>query len=165
MESTLPRDCSREKNIKIPGKHTNHHSPYRQPPNAHPAMGRRTGREPARVGLLRETLSHRHHQGSAYPSSSYFPLEPCYEDPCAISMSRIGWGHFTITAKVFLKAVYSWASEDAKNSPGGAAKGSLPLERTLDFDGFGGKRNMGRCQLKVRTTENRMRTRSRRGIS
>jgi hypothetical protein len=28
-------------------------------------------------------------------------------------------------------------------------KASLPLEWTLDFDGFGGKGSMGRCQLKV----------------
>ena len=81
------------------------------------------------------------------------------------SISRIGWGHFTITTKVILKAGYSWVSEDAEDSPGGAAKGSLPLEWTLDFDGFGGKGSMGRCQLKVRMTENGTRTRSRRGIS
>lgn len=66
------------------------------------------------------------------------------------SISRLGWGTFTITASVVLKAGYSWVSEDAQDSPDGAVKGSLPLEWTLDFDGFGGKGSMGRCRLKVK---------------
>lgn len=41
-------------------------------------------------------------------------------------------------------------SEEAEAAPDGAAKGALPLEWTLDFDGFGGKGSMGRCRLKVR---------------
>lgn len=61
----------------------------------------------------------------------------------------------TITASVVLKAGYSWVSEDAQDSPNGAVKGSLPLEWTLDFDGFGGKGSMGRCQLKVKNDHER----------
>ncbi|ORY67108.1 uncharacterized protein BCR38DRAFT_426106 [Pseudomassariella vexata] len=65
-------------------------------------------------------------------------------------ISRLGWGIFTITASVILKAGYAWVSDDAQDSPDGAAKGMLPLEWTLDFDGFGGKGSMGRCKLKVK---------------
>ncbi|KAK9426604.1 hypothetical protein SUNI508_00131 [Seiridium unicorne] len=65
-------------------------------------------------------------------------------------ITRLGWGVFTITASVVLKAGYSWVSDDAQDSPDGAAKGVLPLEWMLDFDGFGGKGSMGRCRLKVK---------------
>ncbi|KAH8199024.1 hypothetical protein TruAng_006810 [Truncatella angustata] len=65
-------------------------------------------------------------------------------------ISRLGWGVFTITASVVLKAGYSWVSDDAQDSPDGAAKGVLPLEWMLDFDGFDGKGSMGRCRLKVK---------------
>ncbi|ETS76156.1 hypothetical protein PFICI_11543 [Pestalotiopsis fici W106-1] len=65
-------------------------------------------------------------------------------------ISRVGWGIFTITASVVLKAGYSWVSDDAQDSPDGAVKGVLPLEWMLDFDGFGGKGSMGRCRLKVK---------------
>ncbi|KAI0167574.1 hypothetical protein BJ166DRAFT_520245 [Pestalotiopsis sp. NC0098] len=65
-------------------------------------------------------------------------------------ISRTGWGVFNITASVVLKAGYSWVSDDAQDSPDGAAKGVLPLEWMLDFDGFGGKGSMGRCRLKVK---------------
>ena len=83
MDSTLPRDCSRAE-YRIARKHTNYHSPHRQPPHAHPTTCRRTGREPARVGLLRETLSHRHHQGGAYPPPSHFPPESHRQDTWAL---------------------------------------------------------------------------------
>lgn len=63
---------------------------------------------------------------------------------------RYGWGTFTLVAYVILKAGYSWVSSDAQDSPDGASKGMLPLEWTLDFDGFGGKGSMGRCRLKVK---------------
>lgn len=65
-------------------------------------------------------------------------------------MRRVGWGIFTLTAYVILKAGYSWVSGDAQDSPDGAPKGMLPLEWTLDFDGFGGKGSMKRCRLKVK---------------
>jgi hypothetical protein len=65
-------------------------------------------------------------------------------------ISRVGWGTFGITASVVLKAGYSWVSDDAQDSPDGAAKGVLPLEWMLDFEGFGGKGSMGRCRLKVK---------------
>lgn len=65
-------------------------------------------------------------------------------------ISRLGWGTFTITASVVLKAGYSWVSDDAQDSPDGAAKGVLPLEWDLDFAGFGGRGSMGRCRLKVK---------------
>lgn len=54
-------------------------------------------------------------------------------------ISRLGWGYFTITASVILKAGYQWVSDDAQDTPDGAPKGMLPLEWTLDFAGFGGK--------------------------
>lgn len=54
-------------------------------------------------------------------------------------ISRQGWGYFTITASVILKAGYQWVSEDAQDTPDGATNGMLPLEWTLDFNGFGGK--------------------------
>ncbi|KAK4506567.1 hypothetical protein PRZ48_000299 [Zasmidium cellare] len=63
---------------------------------------------------------------------------------------RLGWGVFTLVAYVILKAGYSWVSDDAQDSPDGAPKGMLPLEWTLDFNGFGGKGSMGRCRLKVK---------------
>ena len=111
---------------------------------------------PSRTDIVKEVHIHLH------PT---FRQNHVIKTRAPYSVSRIGWGHFTITTQVVLKAGYSWVSEDAEDSPNGAAKGSLPLEWTLDFDGFGGKGSMGRCQLKVRTTESGTRTRSRRGIS
>lgn len=60
---------------------------------------------------------------------------------------RLGWGIFTITAHVILKAGYSWLSSEAERAPDGAEKGMLPLNWTLDFDGKG---SQGRCRLKVK---------------
>ncbi|GAB7323123.1 hypothetical protein MBLNU13_g05629t1 [Cladosporium sp. NU13] len=112
--------------------------------------------KPSRTDIIKEVHIHLH------PT---FRQNHVIKTRAPYSISRIGWGHFTITARVVLKAGYTWVSEDAEDLPDGAAKGSLPLEWTLDFDGFGGKGSMGRCQLKVRTTENGTRTRSRKGIS
>lgn len=42
-------------------------------------------------------------------------------------------------------------SSEAEDTPDGAAKGMLPLEWTLDFEGFGGKGSMGRTKLKVKS--------------
>nr|POE62939.1 hypothetical protein CFP56_03842 [Quercus suber] len=64
---------------------------------------------------------------------------------------RLGWGTFTITAYVLLKAGFSWVSSDAEDTPDGAVKGMLPLEWDLDFAGFGGKGSMRKCKLKVKT--------------
>lgn len=61
---------------------------------------------------------------------------------------RLGWGYFTVTTHVILKAGYSWVSEDAELVPDGAEKGMLPLNWTLDFSGRG---SQGRCRLKVRS--------------
>jgi hypothetical protein len=61
---------------------------------------------------------------------------------------RLGWGFFTITAHVILKAGYSWISEEAERAPDGAEKGMLPLNWTLDFVGGG---SQGRCRLKIRS--------------
>ncbi|RYO73588.1 hypothetical protein DL764_010552 [Monosporascus ibericus] len=72
----------------------------------------------------------------------------CQRRPYQIT--RLGWGVFTITASVILKAGYSWVSDDALDSPDGAPKGMLPLEWMLDFEGFDGKGSMGRCRLKVK---------------
>ena len=65
-------------------------------------------------------------------------------------VKRLGWGTFTVTAYVILKAGYTWVSSEAENSPDGAPKGMLPLEWNLDFSGFGGKGSMGSCRLKVK---------------
>jgi hypothetical protein len=59
----------------------------------------------------------------------------------------LGWGYFTIFANVILKAGYSWVSSEAEDTSDGQAKGKLPLEWTLDFDGRG---SQGRLRLKVK---------------
>jgi hypothetical protein len=97
--------------------------------------------KPSRTDIIEEVHIHLH------PT---FRQNHIVKKRAPYAISRLGWGFFTITASVVLKAGYSWVSEDALDSPDGAAKGSLPLEWTLDFDGFGGKGSMGRCQLKVR---------------
>ncbi|KAK3072719.1 hypothetical protein LTR53_006301 [Teratosphaeriaceae sp. CCFEE 6253] len=63
---------------------------------------------------------------------------------------RLGWGTFTISAAVILRAGYSWVSSDAEPSPDGVEDGMLRLEWTLDFERFGGKGSMGRCRLKIK---------------
>jgi hypothetical protein len=97
--------------------------------------------KPSRTDIIEEVHIHLH---PTFRQNHIVKTRPPY------AISRLGWGHFTITAQVVLKAGYSWVSEDAEDSPDGAVKGSLPLEWTLDFDGFGGKGSMGRCQLKVK---------------
>lgn len=78
----------------------------------------------------------------------HIDLHPTFNPPRIIrgrppyDIRRLGWGTFTITANVMLKAGYSWLSGDAIDSPDGAKKGTLPLEWTLDFSGFGGKGSM-----------------------
>lgn len=98
--------------------------------------------KPSRTDIIKEVHIHLH------PT---FRQNHIVKTRAPYAISRLGWGHFTITASVVLKAGYSWISEDAVDSPAGVAKGSLPLEWTLDFDGFGGKGSMGRCQLKVKS--------------
>ncbi|GAB7363942.1 hypothetical protein MBLNU230_g4504t1 [Neophaeotheca triangularis] len=66
-------------------------------------------------------------------------------------ISRRGWGTFVIVAAVILKAGFSWVSDEAEDSPDGAAKGMLRLEWELDFRRFGGKGSMGVCELRVRS--------------
>jgi hypothetical protein len=60
---------------------------------------------------------------------------------------RLGWGVFMITARIILKAGYSWVTSDAERAPDGAEKGMLPLNWTLSFDGKGCQ---GKCRLKVK---------------
>lgn len=80
-------------------------------------------------------------------------LHPTFRPPRIIrtlppyEIRRLGWGVFTITAHIILKAGYSWISSDAERAPDGAEKGMLPLNWTLYFDGQG---SQGRCRLKVR---------------
>lgn len=83
-------------------------------------------------------------------------LHPTFRPPRIIKqrppyeVRREGWGYFTITAYIILKAGYNWVSEDAVNSPDGAEKGMLALTWTLDFTSFGGRGSMGRLRLKVK---------------
>ncbi|EME80069.1 uncharacterized protein MYCFIDRAFT_77853 [Pseudocercospora fijiensis CIRAD86] len=63
---------------------------------------------------------------------------------------RLGWGVFTITAYVILKAGYTWLSEEAEVTPDGVPKGMLPPVWKLDFLGFEGKESMGSARLKVK---------------
>ena len=81
-------------------------------------------------------------------------LHPTFRPPRVIKtfppyeVSRLGWGVFSVTAHVMLKAGYSWLSEEAERAPDGAEKGMLPLSWVLDFDGEG---RQGRCRLKVKS--------------
>ena len=52
-------------------------------------------------------------------------------------IQRLGWGVFTITANVILKAGYYWLSGEAERAPDGADNGTLTLNWTLNFDGKG----------------------------
>lgn len=97
--------------------------------------------QPSRTDIIEEVHIHLH---PTFRQPHIVRTRPPY------AISRLGWGFFTITASIILKAGYSWVSEEAEAAPDGAAKGALPLEWTLDFDGFGGKGSMGRCRLKVR---------------
>ncbi|KAH8664560.1 hypothetical protein BX600DRAFT_512579 [Xylariales sp. PMI_506] len=97
---------------------------------------------PSRTDIVEEIQMHLH--PTFRPSSVVRQRSP-------YQISRVGWGAFAVTAEVVLKPGYAWVSEDARDSPDGAAKGTLPLEWMLDFDGFGGKGSMGRCRLKVRS--------------
>jgi len=96
---------------------------------------------PSRTDIIEEVHIHLH---PTFRQNHIVKTRPPY------AISRLGWGFFVINASVILKAGYSWVSEDAFDSPDGARKGALPLEWTLDFDGFGGKGSMGRCRLKVK---------------
>lgn len=96
---------------------------------------------PSRQDIIEEVHIHLH---PTFRQNHIIRTRPPY------AVSRLGWGHFTITASVVLKAGYSWVAEEAQDTPDGAPKGVLPLEWTLDFEGFGGKGSMGRCRLKVR---------------
>ena len=61
---------------------------------------------------------------------------------------RLGWGVFTITAHVILRAGYRWVSGEAERAPDGAENGMLALRWTLDFAGRG---TQGRCKLNVKS--------------
>ncbi|KAF2486361.1 hypothetical protein BDY17DRAFT_261631, partial [Neohortaea acidophila] len=62
-------------------------------------------------------------------------------------VSRLGWGTFTVTAQILLKAGYSWVHAEAQDSPDGAEGGMLGVEWRLDFAGRG---SMGRLRVRVR---------------
>lgn len=101
---------------------------------------------PSRTDIIEEVHLHLH---PTFRPNNIVRSRPPY------SVTRIGWGYFTITASVILKAGYSWVSSDAVDSPDGAEKGMLRLEWALDFGSFGGAGAMGRCRLKVRSARGR----------
>lgn len=78
---------------------------------------------------------------------------PTFRNPQVIvqwppyEVRRLGWGTFTIYVNLILKAGYSWVSSEAEDTMDGGAKGKLPLEWELDFNGQG---SQGRLRLKVR---------------
>lgn len=79
---------------------------------------------------------------------------------------RVGWGTFTVYANVILKPGFRWESDEAEDTEDGGARGMLPLEWQLDFEGRG---SQGRRRLRVRREkgddgeEERERERVRRG--
>lgn len=96
---------------------------------------------PSRTDVIEEVHIHLH---PTFRQNHLIRQLPPYQ------VTRLGWGVFDVTASVILKPGYSWVSDDARNSPDGAARGMLPLEWTLDFSNFGGKGSMGRRRLKVK---------------
>jgi len=97
---------------------------------------------PSRTDIIEEVHVHLH---PTFRQNHVVKRRAPYE------VSRLGWGHFVINATVVLKNGWTWVSEDAFDAPeDGARKGALPLEWTLDFEGFEGRGSMGRCRLKVR---------------
>lgn len=61
-------------------------------------------------------------------------------------MRRLGWGFFTLEAKIVLKEPYSWVVDNS-----GAMQSDLDLTWTLDFEGRG---RQGRVRAKVKKLEN-----------
>lgn len=72
-------------------------------------------------------------------------------------LTRLGWGHFTLTVFVNLKEGWVWEHEDAMTVQfrQGRGEASLPLDWDLDFERFEGRGSMGRWRLKVRREEGR----------
>ena len=101
---------------------------------------------PSRTDIIEEVHIHLH---PTFRQNHIVRSRPPYQ------LTRVGWGYFTITASVILKAGYSWVSSDAEDSPDGAEKGMLRLEWTLDFGSFEGTGAMGRCRLKVKSARGR----------
>ncbi|KAK8037405.1 hypothetical protein PG991_000751 [Apiospora marii] len=67
---------------------------------------------------------------------------------------RRGKSTYWIAVAVVLRPNYTWVSEEALDSPDGAARGTMVLEWMLDFEGFGGRGSMGRYKLKFRDDRN-----------
>lgn len=101
---------------------------------------------PSRTDIVEEIHIHLH---PTFRQNHIIRSRPPY------TVTRVGWGYFTITASVMLKAGYSWLSSDAEDSPDGAEKGMLRLEWMLDFSSFGSTGAMGRCRLKVKSARGR----------
>ncbi|KAK3628937.1 hypothetical protein LTR22_022130 [Elasticomyces elasticus] len=97
--------------------------------------------KPSRTDIIEEVQILLH---PTFRPSRIIRSRPPYE------IRRLGWGYFTITAAVILRAGYGWVSSDAEPSPDGVENGMLRLEWGLDFSSFDGKGAMGRCRLKVK---------------
>ncbi|TKA74242.1 hypothetical protein B0A55_05695 [Friedmanniomyces simplex] len=106
--------------------------------------------KPSRTDIIEEVQILLH---PTFRPSHIIRSRPPYE------IRRLGWGYFTITAAVILRAGYSWVSSDAEPSLEGVQNGMLRLEWGLDFARFGGKGAMGRCRLKVRSDREWVETR------
>lgn len=101
---------------------------------------------PSRTDIIEEIHIHLH---PTFRQNHIIRSRPPY------SVTRVGWGYFTVTASVILKAGYSWVSSDAEDTQDGAEKGLLRLEWMLDFGSFSGTGAMGRCRLKVKSARGR----------
>ncbi|KAK5717139.1 hypothetical protein LTR15_009028 [Elasticomyces elasticus] len=97
--------------------------------------------KPSRTDIIEEVQILLH---PTFRPSRIIRSRPPYE------IRRLGWGYFTITAAVILRAGYGWVSSDAEPSPDGVENGMLRLDWELDFSSFDGKGAMGRCRLKVK---------------
>ncbi|KAK4950363.1 hypothetical protein LTR10_011344 [Elasticomyces elasticus] len=97
--------------------------------------------KPSRTDIIEEVQILLH---PTFRPSRIIRSRPPYE------IRRLGWGYFTITAAVILRAGYGWVSSDAEPSPDGVENGMLRLDWGLDFSSFDGKGAMGRCRLKVK---------------
>ena len=128
--------------VYLGNSHSTVHPPESQPSNRHQWT---FFVRPSRSDIVEEVHIHLH---PSFRQNHIIRTRPPY------SVQRLGWGYFTILARIILKAGYSWLSNDAEDSPDGAVKGMLTMEWSLDFESFGGTGAMGKCLLKVRNDRN-----------